>query len=60
MTIAYFHLHCYIYSPIGQGINLVELQEAIITQAELMNLKGDPVGLVEGRIVESKVDSKQG
>jgi hypothetical protein len=36
------------------------LQEAIVTQAELMELEGDPVGLVEGRIIEAKVDPKRG
>lgn len=43
-----------------QGTNVDLLQEAIITQAELMELKGDPVGLVEGRIVEAEMDSKRG
>ncbi|XP_006616504.1 translation initiation factor IF-2, mitochondrial [Apis dorsata] len=35
-----------------KGINLRELTEAIIIQAELMNLKGDLEGLVEGVIIE--------
>ncbi|XP_059138650.1 translation initiation factor IF-2, mitochondrial-like [Physella acuta] len=43
-----------------KGTNLLELQEAIVTQAELMNLKGDPVGLVEGRVVEARLDEKRG
>ncbi|CAL1537323.1 unnamed protein product [Lymnaea stagnalis] len=43
-----------------KGTNLAELQEAIVTQAELMNLKGDPVGLVEGRVVEARLDEKRG
>ncbi|KAI8744462.1 translation initiation factor IF-2, mitochondrial-like [Biomphalaria glabrata] len=43
-----------------KGTNLMELQEAIVTQAELMNLKGDPVGLVEGRVVEARIDEKRG
>ena len=36
------------------------LQESIITQAELMELKGDPVGLVEGHVIESKTDVSRG
>ncbi|KAH9509360.1 Translation initiation factor IF-2, mitochondrial [Bulinus truncatus] len=43
-----------------KGTNIFELQEAIVTQAELMNLKGDPVGLVEGRVVEARIDEKRG
>ncbi|PVD25850.1 hypothetical protein C0Q70_13514 [Pomacea canaliculata] len=42
------------------GANIDLLQEAIVTQAEIMQLKGDPVGLIEGRIVEAKVDSRRG
>ncbi|XP_076464349.1 translation initiation factor IF-2, mitochondrial-like [Babylonia areolata] len=43
-----------------KGTNVDLLQEAIVTQAELMELKGDPGGLVEGRIVEARVDPKRG
>lgn len=43
-----------------RGIGLMELQEAIVTQAELMQLKGDPKGLVEGRVVEAQIDPKRG
>ncbi|XP_076762732.1 mitochondrial translation initiation factor 2 isoform X2 [Xylocopa sonorina] len=35
-----------------KGTNLEELTEAIILQAELMNLKGDPTGLVEAVAIE--------
>lgn len=40
-------------------INLDILTETILLEAELMNLKGDPTGLVEGVIIEAKID-KQG
>ena len=43
-----------------QRTNLDVLQESIITQAELMELKGDPVGLVEGHVIESKTDVSRG
>ena len=43
-----------------QGTNVDLLQEAIVTQAEVMELKGDPQGLVEGRIIEAKVDPRRG
>ncbi|KAJ4435126.1 hypothetical protein ANN_23702 [Periplaneta americana] len=42
------------------GTNLETLTEAIALQAELMNLKGDPSGLVEGVVVESKTDPRRG
>lgn len=43
-----------------KGTNLDLLQEAIVTQAEVMQLTGDATGLVEGRIVEAKVDQRRG
>ncbi|XP_023709849.1 translation initiation factor IF-2, mitochondrial isoform X2 [Cryptotermes secundus] len=42
------------------GTNLDELSEAIVLQAELMDLKGDPRGMVEGVVVESRTDSRRG
>ena len=51
--------HCSVAS-IDQGINLDLLQDSIITQAEVMELKGDPKGSVEGYVIESKTDTKRG
>jgi translation initiation factor IF-2 len=42
------------------GRNLDTLSEAIVLQAELMNLKGDPRGKVEGIVVESRTDPQRG
>jgi translation initiation factor IF-2 len=42
------------------GTNLDTLSEAIVLQAELMNLKGDPRGKVEGIVVESRTDPQRG
>lgn len=42
------------------GTNLDTLTEAIVLQAELMNLKGDPRGRVEGVVVESRTDLHRG
>jgi translation initiation factor IF-2 len=36
-----------------KGINLDNLLEAISLEAEIMDLKGDPTGLVEGVIIEA-------
>jgi translation initiation factor IF-2 len=43
-----------------KGTNLQELTEAISTQATLMGLKSEPTGLVEGVVVESKMDARRG
>ena len=43
-----------------QGTNIDALMEAIITQAELQEIKGDPTGFVEAVVVESKVDKGKG
>ncbi|XP_063221675.1 translation initiation factor IF-2, mitochondrial [Bacillus rossius redtenbacheri] len=42
------------------GTNLDLLMEAIVLQAELMNLRGDPRGPVEGVVIESKTDPYRG
>ena len=40
--------------------NLEILSEAIVLQAELMDLKGDPRGMVEGTVIESRTDPYRG
>lgn len=42
------------------GTNLDMLSEVIVLQAELMDLKGDPRGMVEGVVVESRTDPRRG
>jgi translation initiation factor IF-2 len=42
------------------GTNLDMLSDAIVVQAELMDLKGDPRGMVEGVVVESRTDPQRG
>lgn len=42
------------------GTNINILTEAIALQAELIELKGDPTGLVEAVIIESSVDRYRG
>lgn len=43
-----------------KGINLDTLVEAIALQAEIMGLKGDPTGLVEGTVIECRNDIIRG
>lgn len=42
------------------GLHLDRLVEAVVTQAELLNLRADPTGAVEGVVVESKTDPGRG
>ena len=43
-----------------QGLNLDKLQESIIAQAEVLELKADPKSKVKARVIESKVDIGRG
>ncbi|XP_070577122.1 translation initiation factor IF-2, mitochondrial-like [Ptychodera flava] len=43
-----------------QGTNVDVLTESIVAQAEMMELKADRTGLVEGTVLESKVDKGKG
>ncbi|GAB1609727.1 translation initiation factor IF-2, mitochondrial-like [Argonauta hians] len=43
-----------------KGTNLVELCENIVALAEILELKGDPTGFVEGHVVESYTDLHRG
>ena len=42
------------------GLHLDQLVEAVVTQAEILNLCSDPSGLVEGVVVESRTDTGRG
>lgn len=43
-----------------KGTNLDTLVEAIVLQSQIMDLKADPTGLVEGVVVEAQTDPKRG
>lgn len=43
-----------------KGTNLEKLQEAILAQAEVMEIRADPKGLVEGAVIESSTDVGRG
>ena len=44
----------------AQGEGLEELEEAILAQAEQCDTRGDPGGMVEGTVIETKVDKGLG
>lgn len=47
-------------SNIVQGTNLLQLQEAIIALAELLELQADPTGPAEATVIECRTDAGRG
>lgn len=43
-----------------QGLNLEALKEAILAEAEMLNLNADYDGFVEGTVLEAKTDPGRG
>ncbi len=43
-----------------KGLNLEKLEEAILLQAEILDLKANPNRLAEGTVVESRIDKGRG
>lgn len=43
-----------------KGTNLDQLVEAVVLQAQLMDLRADPTGPVEGVVVEAQTDPRRG
>ena len=43
-----------------KGKNMDSLESAIMAQAEVLDLRGDPSGAVEGTVIESKKDRFKG
>ena len=43
-----------------QGVGLQALEEALLAQAEVCQVRGDPTGPVQGVIIETRVDKGLG
>lgn len=41
-----------------KGLNVDKLVDAILLEGEMMDLKGDPKGRVEGVVIESRKDQR--
>lgn len=54
------HTKCTSIIHFSQGENISELQDTIAALAEILDLRCDVKGEMEGRIIESKMDTKIG
>ena len=59
-THTHIHTQCYCYYDTCQGSGVPQLEEALLAEAEVSAVRGDPDGPVEAVVIETHIDKGLG